>query len=316
MIYIFGCDDEEKAAFQSEASRRSLDIIVNSSDLDVASAELIPYGAIISVSHKTSVDKKLIDVLAQRGVRYINTRSVGLNHIDIPYASQHGITVEGVDYSPESIAEHTIMLMLMAIRKASDIFNRSAHGDFRLGPARGNLLSGMTIGIIGLGKIGSCVAKLLNGFGCRLISNSHTPMDGVDHVDLPSLLSGSDILTLHIPLNDSTYHFISKERIAMMKPGAVLVNTSRGGLIDTDAMKAALHNGHLSAAALDVVEGEEGCFYHDLSGQTEPIPFADVMSLPNVIITPHCAFYTKQALADIVEHTVQNCMMYERRNNE
>lgn len=316
MIYIFGCDDEEKAAFQSEAKRRSLDISVDSSTLDVARAALLSQGAVISISHKISVGKELIDALVQKDIRYINTRSVGVNHVDVRYANQHGITVEGVNYSPESIAEHTIMLMLMAVRNASAVCNRSAHGDFRLSPFRVKILSQMTVGIIGMGKIGTCVAKLLKSFGCGVISNSTTPMDGFSYADLPTLLSESDIVTLHMPLNSDTYHFMSETNISMMKPGAILVNTSRGGVVDTAALEKALQNGHISAAALDVVEGEEGFFYQDYSRRTEEIPFFKLMSLPNVILTPHCAFYTKQALADIVNNTLTNCMTHERSNNE
>ena len=313
MICIFSCDEEEKAAFQRAARQRGLDVFITDRALDAAAP--LPDGAVVSVSHKEKIDAAVIDLLRRRGVRYLSTRSVGTNHIDVQYAAECGITVEGVCYSPESIAEHALLLMLMAVRQVEPVLERARRGDFRLGECRCGSLFGKTVGIIGTGKIGSCMAGLLKGFGCRILAYSNVAAEGFTYTDLPTLLRESDIVTLHLPLTEETHHLLCPQTIGMMKPGAILVNTARGALVDSAALEAALRSGHIGAAALDVAEGEEGCFYHDC-GSAEGLPFSGLLTLPNVILTPHCAFYTRQALSDIVENTLTNCMKHERSNHE
>lgn len=313
MIFIFGCDDEERAEFQNAAEHMALSIRTFSSDINEVDIACLPFGAVVSVNHKVLINIAVIDALYQRGVRYINTRSIGMNHIDMEYAKKRGIAVENITYSPESVAEHAVMLMLMAVRKIMPTLERSAQGDYRLSPSRVNTLSGMTIGIIGTGKIGGSVSKMLQGFGCKLIAYSHTPTTGIHYTTLNRLLRESDIVTLHLPLCEETTHFMSWSRISLMKPGAILVNVSRGGLIDTEALESALKEGRIAGAALDVIEGEENYFYQNCIGKQNSAPFYALESLPNVILTPHCAFFTKQALSDIVTNTLRNCMEYERR---
>ena len=314
MIFIFGCDDEEKAAFQNAAKHRAALIRAISNDLNMASIDDLPFGAVVSVSHKAPVDAEMIEALYQRGIRYINTRSIGVNHIDVGFAKERGVCVEGIAYSPESVAEHAVMLMLMAVRKILPTLERSKHGDYRLSPSRVRTLSGMTVGIIGTGKIGSSVSRMLQGFGCKLLAYSHAPTTAdIHYTNLDTMLRKSDIVSLHLPLCADTTHFLSESRISLMKPEAILVNVSRGGLVDTEALESALRNRRLAGAALDVIEGEENYFYQNCAGQKADTALFRLESLPNVILTPHCAFYTKQSLLDIVNNTLKNCMAHERR---
>jgi D-specific alpha-keto acid dehydrogenase len=227
-------------------------------------------------------------------------------------AARLGITVGTVAYSPDSVADHTLMLMLMAVRHAAQTVRRVDAGDFRLGERRGRELRDLTFGVVGTGRIGSAVIERLHGFGARVLSiDTRMPSPG-DRMTLDELLERSDLVTLHVPLTAETHHLLDARRLARMRPDAVVVNTARGGLVDTEALAEALEGGRLGAAALDVVEGEEGVFYADR--RTHPLesgPLARLRALPNALITPHAAFDTDHALRDIVEDTLRACLAHE-----
>jgi D-specific alpha-keto acid dehydrogenase len=267
------------------------------------------------VNHKAPIDARLIWTLQRRGVKYLSSRSIGLDHIDSDAAKMAGILVESVAYSPESVAEYTIMLMLMAIRNAGSILRRVNHCDFRLEESRAPELRDMTVGVVGTGRIGKAVIERLSGFGCSILAYDPHPAANTAYVDLDELLKRSDLVTLHLPLYAATWHFLDRERISRMRRGAILVNTARGGLIDADALTDALEHGGIASAALDVIEGEDGWFYRDCSALAPP-PFARLLGLPNVIVTPHTAFYTEHALSDIVQNTIRNCLEYRGGYNK
>ena len=248
-------------------------------------------------------------------MEYISTRSIGSITSICDAAEDLGITVENVVYAPDGVADYTLMLILMAIRNARGIVSAAERRDFRLGSVRGKDLRDMTVGVVGVGRIGNAVIRRLHGFGCRVLasSNSRTEAAAADFVSLDELLLESDIVTLHVPLNADTHHFIGREQIEMMKQGAFLINTGRGALVDTDALIVALESGKLGGAALDVLEGEEGLFYSDCT--TRPIDnqfLLRLQALPNAIVTPHTAYYTERALYDTVERTLVNCLRFER----
>jgi D-specific alpha-keto acid dehydrogenase len=249
------------------------------------------------------------------GVEHMSTRSIGLNHIDLNAAAQLGITVENVAYAPDGVADFTVMLMLMAIRNAKETVTSANNYDFSLRSVRGRELHDMTVGVVGAGNIGKAVMRRLRGFGCRVLAcdtRGQTPAPGF--VSLGELLAESDIVTLHLPLTTETHHLIGRDEIATMKPGACLVNTGRGALVDTDALLTALEAGALGGAALDVLEGEEGLFYSDC--RHRPIDnrwLLRLQRLPNVIVTPHTAYYTSRALHDVVEQTLVKCRAFESR---
>jgi D-specific alpha-keto acid dehydrogenase len=263
----------------------------------------------ISVGHKSRINNSTLLALGQAGVTYISTRSIGYNHIDVKYAESVGISVENVAYSPGSVADYTLMLMLMLVRNAKSLIRHADVHDYRLSEARGKELRDLTTGVIGTGRIGSAVIDRLRGFGCRILAHDNHPETSADHVPLNQLLQQSDIVTLHIPLDANTHHLLNHNRIEQMKHGAFIINTSRGALLDTEALIRALESGRLGGAALDVLEGEEGIFYTDC--RLTPIenkPLLRLQQMSNVIISPHTAYDTDHALSDIVQNTIINCL--------
>ena len=280
-----------------------------------ANVELALGDRCISVGHKTPITNATLRAFGRAGVRYLSTRSIGNDHIDVRYAESVGIRVEGVTYSPDSVADYTLMLMLMAVRHARSVICRADTHDFRLSDVRGKELRDLTVGVVGTGRIGSAVVDRLRGFGCRVLTHDNRPQDVAGHVPLDELLQHSDIVTLHVPLIADTHHLLDRGRIEQMKQGAVVVNTGRGGLLDTEALLSALENGNLGGAALDVLEGEEGVFYADL--RNRPVTSTRLLRLqamPHVLISPHTAYYTDHAVRDMVENTLINCLSYESRN--
>jgi D-specific alpha-keto acid dehydrogenase len=268
----------------------------------------------ISVGHKTRISNSTLVALRRAGVTYISTRSVGYDHIDMRCAEGVGISVENVAYSPDSVADFTLMLMLMAIRNAKSALIRAQAHDYRLNDVCGRELRDMTVGVVGTGRIGTAVVHRLRGFGCRVLAYDRSPTQSSEYVSLDVLLRESDLVTLHTPLNAGTHHLLNRQRLEQMRPGAFVVNTGRGALLDTKALLVALQSGRLGGAALDVVEGEEGIFYSDhRKGPIENEVMLRLQQLPNVFITPHTAYYTDHALRDIVESTLRNALEFERR---
>lgn len=309
MITVFGCEKDERLLFERYAARYGVEIRCVDDPLGFVNAcDILPESA-ISVNHKTQINAQLIRVLQGRGVQYLSSRSIGLDHIDSDAAKMAGILVESVTYSPESVAEYSIMLMLMALRNAGSILRRANNYDFRLEEKRASELRDMTVGVVGTGRIGKAVIERLSGFGCSILAYDPHPIANAVHVGLDELLRRSDLVTLHLPLTADTRHLLDRARMARMRRGAILVNTARGALVDLAALTDALESGGIACAALDVVEGEEGWFYQDCSALSKP-PFARLLALPNAIVTPHTAFYTEHALSDIVHNTIRNCLQY------
>jgi D-specific alpha-keto acid dehydrogenase len=268
------------------------------------------------VGHKSEISRGLLRALHDVGVEHLSTRSIGLDHIDVPAADELGITVDNVVYAPDGVADYTLMLILMAIRNVKEVVSAADRHDFRLGSVRGRELRDLTVGVVGVGNIGTAVVTRLQGFGCRVLAcnnGRNATAAAAEFVSLPHLLVESDIVTLHMPLDADTHHFIGRAQLEAMKQGAFLVNTGRGALVDTDALLAALESGKLGGAALDVLEGEEGIFYFDRT--TSPVDHPALLrlqQLPNAILTPHTAYYTRRALHDTIEKTLTNCLTFER----
>jgi D-specific alpha-keto acid dehydrogenase len=305
-ITVYSCEPDEAELFHQLGPRFGIVPTTTGeavSDLGPAS---MPGTRCISVGHKSEIPCTALRALRDAGVEHLSTRSIGVDHIDLRAATRLGITVENATYDPDGVADHTVMLILMAIRDAKEIVGAANDLDFRLPRARGRDLCDLTVGVLGVGSIGRAVITRLQGFGCRVLASNRVSVD--------ALLRDSDVVSLHLPLNSSTHHLIGPRELATMKPGAFLVNTGRGGLVDTDALVAALEDGSLGGAALDVLEGEEGLFYFDCTDQ--PIDhelLLRLQRLPNVVITPHVAYYTRRALRDTVEQTLSKCRDFEHR---
>ena len=313
-ITIYGCGQDEAVLFREMAPRFGVMPTITAAPVSEANIELAFGNRCISVSHKTQITNSILRALSQADVAYLSTRSTGYNHIDVDFAQSVGISVENVVYSPDSVADYTLMLMLMAVRNTKSTISRADIHDFRLNDVRGKELRDMTIGVIGTGRIGAAVMDRLRGFGCHIVAYDHRPKTSANYVPLDELLQQSDIVSLHTPLNADTNHLLNRQRIEQMKHGAFIINTGRGSLLDTEALMLALENGRLGGAALDVLEGEEGIFYADCrSKPIESKPLLRLQELPNAVISPHTAYYTDHALSDIVENSIINCLEFERR---
>jgi D-specific alpha-keto acid dehydrogenase len=314
-ITVYGCEQDEADLFNELSPRFGIVPTITSAAVSEATVISAPRNRCISVGHKSELTGPMLRALEAAGVEYISTRSIGFDHIDLDAAASLGITVENVVYAPDGVADFTLMLILMAIRNVKHAVSSAEQHDFRLGSVRGQDLRDLIVGVLGVGHIGSAVITRLRGFGCRVLaySNDQKAAVAVDFVSLDALLLESDIVTLHMPLNPDTHHFIGREQLETMKHGAFLVNTGRGALVDTDALLVALESGKLGGAALDVLEGEEGIFYFDRTMSPVDHPFLlRLQQLPNAIVTPHTAYYTGRALHDTIENTLMNCLSFER----
>ncbi|MFD4995958.1 D-isomer specific 2-hydroxyacid dehydrogenase family protein [Streptomyces buecherae] len=314
-IAIFGCGPDEAALFRELAPRFGVTTTITEAPVTEANSELAAGSRCVSVGHKAPVSRATLRALGQAGVAYISTRSIGYNHIDVEYAAGLGISVGNVSYSPDSVADYTLMLMLMAVRDAKSIIRRTDVHDYRASDARGRELRDLTVGVVGTGRIGAAVVDRLRGFGCRILAHDHRPGTDARYVPLDELLERSDLVSLHTPLTARTHHLLNRRRMARMKRDALIVNTGRGALIDTEALLQALESGELGGAALDVLEGEEGVFYADC--RDKPIAskaLVRLQELPNVLISPHTAYYTDHALRDTVENSLTNCLTFESEN--
>lgn len=260
-----------------------------------------------------------LERLRRQGVGHVALRCAGFNHVDLRAASELGVRVTNVPaYSPHSVAEHTVTLMLALNRKIHRAYTRVREGNFSLQGLLGFDMKGRTVGIVGTGKIGAIVATILQGFGCRVLACDQHPSRvlesrGVEYTDLDRLLAASDIVSLHCPLTPETHHLIGDGAFARMKDGVMLINTSRGALVDTPAVIRALKSGTIGALGLDVYEEEGDLFFEDLSGEVlQDDTFARLLTFPNVIITGHQAFFTRDALENIARTTLDNVRAIER----
>ncbi|WP_328996795.1 D-lactate dehydrogenase VanH [Kribbella sp. NBC_01245] len=314
---IYGCGPDEADLFRELAPRFGVMPTITTAAVSEATIELSIGNRCISVGHKSQITNPTLLALSQAGVAYISTRSIGYNHLDVTYAERVGISVGNVAYSPDSVADYTLMLMLMAVRHVKSTIRRAEVHDYRLSDVRGKELRDLTVGIAGTGRIGAAVMARLQGFGCRILAYDNHPSTSAEYVPLDELLAQSDIVTLHTPLTADTHHLLNRARIERLKRGAFLVNTGRGSLLDTEALLSALESGRLGGAALDVLEGEEGVFYADC--RNKPIESQSLLrlqKLPNVLITPHTAYYTDHALRDTVENSIANCLKFESRKQQ
>ncbi len=264
------------------------------------------------------LDRPTLENLHQQGVKLIAMRCAGYNNVDLETAQELGLTIVRVPaYSPYAVAEHAIALMLTLNRKIHKSYNRVREGNFALNGLLGFDLHNRVVGIVGTGKIGRIAGAILHGFGCQILAYDPYPNQEfgdryANYVDFEDLLTVSDIVTLHCPLTADNHHLINDKAISLMKPGVMLINTSRGALIDTQAVIKGLKSSQIGYLALDVYEQEADLFFEDLSGEIiQDDVFERLLTFPNVIITGHQAFFTKEALNNIAETTLGNITKFE-----
>ena len=260
---------------------------------------------------------EILDRFYSLGVRYIATRSIGFDHIDVEYAKKIGMGISHVTYSANSVANYTIMLMLMACRNLPYILEKSKLQDFSLKGKIGKELSRCTVGVVGTGKIGETVIHHLSSFGCRLLAYDLYPkasLEGLaEYTSLETLYAKSDIITLHVPGTAENTHMVDAGAIRSMKDGVILVNAARGSLIDTDALIEGLESGKIGYAALDTIEEEAGLYYLNREGDILGNRHRSILSgFPNVILSPHMAFYTEEAVEDMVRNAVYGLLCFDK----
>ncbi|MCD7810883.1 MAG: D-isomer specific 2-hydroxyacid dehydrogenase family protein [Ruminococcus sp.] len=299
---------DEREFFDKYSSQYGIDIISTSETPTPENAYLAEGCKYINII-TTPVNRELLEIFRSQGTEYLVTRTIGYDHIDAAAAKELGIRIANTPYGPDGVAEYTIMLMLMCIRKMKSINNRFISQDYTLKGLIGRELSDMTVGIIGTGRIGTRLAEMLSGFGCRILASSPHPNEKAaayaEYVTLDKLYESSDIITLHAPANAETKYMISSEALSFMKDGVVLINTARGALIDSSALISGLDSGKIGAAGLDVVEDESELFYYDRRGDVLRNKNMYLLSsYPNVCITHHMAFYTKQAVETMVRDSI------------
>lgn len=263
----------------------------------------------------TVFDQPMLKKLHDMGVKCIATRTIGYDHIDVDYAKSLGMGVIHISYSPNSVADYAIMMMLMGLRRMPHIMERANIQDYTLKGKIGRELPDCTVGIIGTGRIGRTVIRHLSGFGCKMLAYDLYENEEVkqyaEYTDLDTLLKNSDVITLHAPATDDNYHMIDASAIEKMKQDVVIINCARGALIDTDALIDGIESGKVGFAGLDVVEHESGLYYFNRMGEPLHNPkLAILRSYSNVLVSPHTAFYTEEAVANMAENSIIGAMKY------
>ena len=289
------------------------------SHLDADTALLAEGATAVNCFVNDRLDAPALERLAAGGVRLVTLRCAGFNQVDLTAAARLALPVVRVpEYSPHAVAEHAVGLVLTLDRRLHKAYNRVREGNFSLDGLLGFDLHGRCVGIVGTGRIGRRMAEIMLGFGCQVLAHDPYPEPdlearGVAYVPLDDLLARADIVTLHCPLTPATRHLIDAPRIARMKRGAMLINTSRGGLVDTRAVIDALKSGHLGHLGLDVYEEEADLFFDDRSNSIiDDDVFSRLLTFPNVVITAHQAFFTRDALEAIAAQTVRNLLHFQR----
>lgn len=315
-ITIYNCRSDEAKYLEEFRQKHGVELFPTKESPTAETVALAAGCRCVSII-TTTMDEKLLKIYHDAGIRFLSTRSIGYDHIDLKAAGKLGMHIGNVSYSPNSVADYTVMMMLMAIRRVKAILLRSANQDYSLRGVQGLEMHNLTVGVIGTGRIGSAVLRNLTGFGCRLLAYDLYQNDSVrkiaEYVSLPELLRQSDLITLHMPATKENFHMIRRETIAQMKDGVILINSARGSLIDTADFLDAVESGKVGGAALDVVEEEAGLYYNDLKDRIlRNRGLAVLKSYPNVLVTPHMAFYTDQAVKDMIENSIKSCILFDK----
>ncbi len=315
-IAFFSTQSYDRTFFQDADTSHSFEFFETRLKANTADLAKGFDGVCVFVNDK--VDEQVLERLAGIGVGLVALRCAGFNNVDLKAAEKHNIRIMRVPaYSPEAVAEHAMALIMSLARKIHKAYVRVREGNFSLERLTGFTIHGKTIGVVGTGKIGQAFVRIAKGFGANVIAYDKYPSDdtrdmGVAYMDLDELLAKSDIVSLHCPLTPETHHIMNSKTLAKMKKGAMLVNTSRGKLVDTAAVIESLKDNHLGSLAIDVYEQEEKLFFRDLSELIIPDDqIARLMLFPNVLITAHQGFFTRESLEEITRTTLQNFDDYE-----
>ncbi|QCI11169.1 2-hydroxyacid dehydrogenase [Pseudomonas putida] len=318
---LFSSQHYDQETFTQAASDRALDLHFQSARLTLDTAALAQGYEVVCAFINDELDAPVLERLAAGGTQLIALRSAGYNHVDLVAAQRLGLAVVRVPaYSPHAVAEHAVALILALNRRLHRAYNRTREGDFTLHGLTGFDLHGKTVGVVGTGQIGVAFARIMAGFGCQLQAYDPYPNPellalGARYLELPELLRQSRIISLHCPLTEQTKHLINARSLAELQPGAMLINTGRGALVDTPALIDALKSGQLGYLGLDVYEEEAQLFFEDRSDlPLQDDVLARLLTFPNVIVTAHQAFLTREALDAIAATTLDNIIRWAAGN--
>ena len=321
-VTVYNCREfDEKELFEEYGIELKIELVLCPDAPNKENAALAKGGECIDIL-TSRMPADLLQVFADYGVKYITTRTIGYDHIDVKAAKELGMTVANAPYGPCGVADYAVMLILMTIRKMKRIMERTNIQDYSLCGIQGRELKDLTVGVIGTGRIGRTGLKNLSGFGCKLMAydlyeSIEVAESGVPYVTLDEMWKNADVITLHTPLTDENYHMIGEEAIAKMKDGVMIINTARGGLIDTQALISGIESGKIGGAALDVVENEFGLYYYDhKSDILSNRELAVLRGFPNVTVSHHMAFYTDECVRTVVRDSLLGCKCFtEGREN-
>jgi len=318
-IALFSSTSYDQEYFETANEDKQFDITHFEARLRKRTAHLAAGFDAVIVFVNDEIDSDTLAILKEHSVSIVALRCAGFNNVDLEAAAGAGIKVVRVPaYSPQAVAEHALALILTLNRKTHKAYNRVREGNFSLERLTGFNLAGKTVGVIGTGKIGAAFASMMSGMGCRILASDTYPdqtlrKEGLKYVDLEELLSRSDIISLHCPLTPETTYLINEDTLKRMKPGVMLINTSRGALVKTNDVIASLKKRHLGYLGIDVYEQEEKLFFRDRSEQIlQDDEIARLMSFPNVLITAHQAFLTSEALEQIAATTLENLSAFHK----
>ena len=313
-VFVYSLRDfDEKPLFEKYAAEMGFEIGSTGALPTYENLDLLKGYEYVSVL-TTPIDARMLDRMKELGVRMVCTRTIGYNHIDVAHAKEIGMVVTNITYDPTGVAEYTVMMMLMALRKLPAIEARGARNDFSLNGLLGKELKNCTVGIVGAGQIGITVMRILSSFGCRILYSNRREKEEAsalaEFVPLDDLLAQSDVVSLHLELNPETEHMFGREQFAKMRKDAYFVNTGRGPLVDTPALVDAVRSGTIAGAAVDVIENEFDMCYYDRSGsEYRNDVLESVRSVPGIIHTHHMAFYYEDAIRDMVYNCLHGMRM-------
>lgn len=314
---FYGLWADERPKLKELKEKYAFECVETSEVLSLENAALCKGCDGVSILGKSNVSEELFRALSEYGIRYLSTRSIGYNHLDLAAAKKYGFKLCNSQYPPDSVAEFTVMLMLMSLRKYKQALWLQQVNDYALDYLKGGVLAQKTVGIVGTGRIGGRVIDILSGFDCKILFYSAEFDPQLERkakfVDLDTLYAQSDIITFHLPLMPSTKYMLNRETLAKMKEGVILVNTARGELFDAEALIDGIENRKIGALAMDVFEGEDGIYHEDLTDDIiRNRNMAYLRQFPNVILTPHMAFYTQLSMDSMIQNSVEGLLDFNR----
>lgn len=315
-VTVYNCRPfDEKEMFEKFSKELDIELVLCPDAPNEENAALAKGSQCIDII-TSKMPAELLKVFADYGVKYVTTRTIGYDHIDVKAAKELGMTVANAPYGPNGVADYAVMLILMTIRKMKRIMERTNIQDYTLAGIQGRELKDLTVGIIGTGRIGRTVLQNLTGFGCRLIAydiyeSEEVKQMGISYVSLEEMWKQADVISLHAPLTEENLHMIDEKAIAQMKDGVMIVNTARGGLIDSEALISGIESGKIGGAGLDVVENEFGLYYYDhKSDILNNRELAVLRGFPNVTVSHHMAFYTDECVKTVVRDSLLGCKCF------